>query len=77
MYSAPASVANVLAFGGGDGNFYVYSTQGKKLYSFGAQGLVASGPAVSNGRMYFGTYGGDSPTGSKDGVVYCLSVDGK
>ena len=68
MFSAPASVADVLAFGGGNGNFYIYTTAGAKLLSFGTAGLIASGPAVSNNRIYFGSY---------DKNIYCLSVDGQ
>ena len=72
MYSAPTSIADVLAFGGGDGDFYVFSASGAKLFDFATPGLVASGPAVSNGRLYFGSFGD-----SQAGDVYCLSVDGK
>jgi hypothetical protein len=44
----PVKSVDVLIFGGGDGNVYAYSTSGQKLFSFGALGLVASGPTISH-----------------------------
>ncbi len=77
MFSAPAAVADVLIFGGGEGNLYVYTTSGARVFAFGTLGLVPSGPAVSNNRFYFGSFGPkNAVTGLRDGVVYCLSVDG-
>jgi uncharacterized repeat protein (TIGR02543 family) len=75
LFSAPASVTDLIFFGGGDGNFYAAKSDGtflnpdgSKVFSFGTLGLVASGPAISNGRIYFGSY---------DGNVYCLSLNGQ
>ena len=68
LFSAPASITDMLFFGGGDGNFYGYKSDGTKIFSFGTGGLVPSGPAISNGRIYFGSY---------DGFVYCLSLNGQ
>lgn len=68
LFSAPAAVADVLVFGGGDGNLYVYTTSGTRVFPFGTLGPVASGPAISNGRIYFGSF---------DKNIYCLSVDGQ
>jgi outer membrane protein assembly factor BamB len=78
LLSAPASITDILLFGGGDGNFYVYSTSGQNLFSYGTLGLVASGPAISASRVYFGSYGPtNTTTGLRDGVVYCLSINGQ
>jgi outer membrane protein assembly factor BamB len=68
MFSAPAAVADVLVFGGGDGNLYIFNTSGAKVFAFGTSGLVASGPVISDSRIYFGSF---------DKNIYCLSVDGK
>jgi outer membrane protein assembly factor BamB len=68
LFSAPASVMDILLFGGGEGNFYAFDAAGTKVFSFGTNGLVASGPAISHGRIYFGSY---------DGFVYCLSLNGQ
>jgi outer membrane protein assembly factor BamB len=68
LFSAPAAIADVLIFGGGEGNFYVYSDSGSKVFSAGTLGLVASGPAISGGRIYFGSF---------DKNIYCFSVDGQ
>ena len=71
-------MTDILLFGGGEGNFYVYNTSGQRLFSFGTFGLVASGPAISNSRVYFGSYGAkNTTTGLRDGVVYCLSINGQ
>ncbi len=68
LFSAPASITDVVFFGGGEGNFYAYSTSGQKLFSTGTLGLVASGPAISHSRVYFGSF---------DHFVYCLSINGQ
>jgi outer membrane protein assembly factor BamB len=78
LYSAPAAITDILLFGGGEGNFYAYSMSGQKLFSFGTFGLVTSGPAISDSRVYFGSYGPkNSTTGLRDGTVYCLSINGQ
>jgi outer membrane protein assembly factor BamB len=68
LFSAPASTGDMLFFGGGDGNFYGYKSDGTRKFAFGTLGLVASGPAISNGRIYFGSF---------DGTVTCLSRNGQ
>jgi outer membrane protein assembly factor BamB len=76
LFSAPASVNDLIFFGGGDGNFYAMLQDGTfidpststKIFSFGTLGLVTSGPAISHGQVIFG---------SADGKVYCLSLNGQ
>lgn len=70
LFSAPAAITDILFFGGGSGsgNFYAYSTAGDRLFTFGTLGLVASGPAISHSRVYFGSF---------DHFVYCLSINGE
>jgi outer membrane protein assembly factor BamB len=68
LLSAPASIADILLFGGGEGNFYAFDTSGNKLFAFGTGGLIPSSPAISHSRVYFGSY---------DHYVYCLSLNGQ
>lgn len=68
LFSAPASITDVVFFGGGEGNFYAYSTSGQQLFSTATLGLVVSGPAISHSRVYFGSF---------DRFVYCLSINGQ
>lgn len=67
LFSAPALIADLAFFGGGEGNFYAANRDGEIVFAYGTNGLVASGPAISHGGVYFGSY---------DGMVYCLSLDG-
>jgi outer membrane protein assembly factor BamB len=68
LFSAPASITDLLLFGGGEGNFYAFDEAGNRVFAFGTLGLVPSGPAISHSRVYFGSY---------DGYVYCLSLNGQ
>ena len=67
LFSAPAVITDLVFFGGGEGNFYAAIIDGQIVFSYGTLGLVASGPAISNSQVYFGSY---------DGALYCLSLNG-
>ena len=73
-YSAPALINDLLFYGRNDGEFVAVLTKpttqltpGAIVYQFTTGGAVAGGPAISNGRIYFG---------SADGHLYCLSIGG-
>ena len=68
LFSAPAVVADLIFFGGGEGNFYAATTEGVMMWSSGTGGLVASGPAISHSMVFVGSY---------DGFVHAYSLDGK
>jgi outer membrane protein assembly factor BamB len=68
LFSAAASITDLLFIGSDDHNFYVYTTSGKRLLTVETGGRIASGPAISHSRVYFGSF---------DGFVYCLSINGQ
>jgi outer membrane protein assembly factor BamB len=69
LFSAPAVIKDVILLGSDDHNFYAVSnTNGAVLFKFPTGSVVDSGPAISNGRIYFG---------SADFFVYCLSINGQ
>jgi outer membrane protein assembly factor BamB len=69
LFSAPAVIKDVILLGSDDHNFYAVSnTNGAVLFKFPTGSVVDSGPAISNGRVYFG---------SADFFVYCLSINGQ
>jgi outer membrane protein assembly factor BamB len=58
LFGQPASIEDVVFFGGSDGNLYVSSDTGKILTQF-AVGPVVGGIAISGNRVYFGTTAGN------------------
>jgi outer membrane protein assembly factor BamB len=66
--SAPASITDILLFGGGEKNFYAFDDAGTQLFAFATNGYVASGAATSRSRAYFGSF---------EGYIYCLCVNGQ
>ena len=68
-YSAPAEIQDVVLFGAVDNALHAASTaSGAALWTFTTGGEIDSGPAISNGRVYFG---------SRDGYLYCVSPNGQ
>jgi len=73
IYSAPAVTrASAFAFfGSTDGNLYAVSTAATTslsiVWSYHVGASIDSGPAISNGRVYFG---------ASDGYIRCLSPNG-
>jgi glucose dehydrogenase len=67
LFGQPASIEDVVFFGGSDGNLYVSSDTGKILTQF-AVGPVVGGIAISGNRVYFGTTAGN---------IDCMSVNGQ
>jgi outer membrane protein assembly factor BamB len=67
LFSAPAVIKDVIFMGSDDHNFYAIGNNGVVLFRFLTGNVVDSGPAISNGRVYFG---------STDGRLYCLSING-
>jgi len=73
--SAPALINDLLFYGNNAGDLVAVTTQststglggGTVVYTYVTGGPVWSGPAISNGRIYFG---------STDTYVYCLSIGG-
>jgi outer membrane protein assembly factor BamB len=74
IYSAPAMPRDIdtVLFGSTDNNLYAAATglsQGMAVvWSYHVGSNVDSGPAISNGRLYFG---------ASDGYLRCLSVNGQ
>ncbi|MFQ5949696.1 MAG: PQQ-binding-like beta-propeller repeat protein, partial [Nitrospiria bacterium] len=68
LYSSPAIIADLIIFGGGEGNIHAATTEGQIVWSYGTLGLVASSPAISHNTIYFGSY---------DGSLYAVSIDGQ
>jgi polyvinyl alcohol dehydrogenase (cytochrome) len=78
MYSAPAliggneqQVAQTALLLAGSDDHHLYALNGDTgavLWSYATGGAIDSGPAVSNGRVYFG---------SSDGYLRCLSLNGQ
>jgi glucose dehydrogenase len=67
LFGQPASIEDVVFFGGSDGNLDVSSDTGKILTQF-AVGPVVGGIAISGNRVYFGTTAGN---------IDCMSVNGQ
>jgi outer membrane protein assembly factor BamB len=67
LLSAPAVIKDVIFVGSDDHNFSAVSNNGAVLFKFPTGSVIDSGPAISNGRVYFG---------SADFNVYCLSING-
>jgi outer membrane protein assembly factor BamB len=67
LFGQPASIQDVVLFGGTDGNLYVSNDAGKILTQFSV-GPIWGGIAISGGRVYFGTTAGN---------IYCMSVNGQ
>ena len=68
LFSAPLIVNDVALFGSDDFKLHAATLAGSLIWSFPTNGKVDSGPAESNGRIYFG---------SNDGNLYALSVGAK
>jgi outer membrane protein assembly factor BamB len=70
LYSAPAIIQDVVFFGSTDHKLHAarWGTSWGELWSYTTGGNVDSGPAISNGRIYFG---------SDDGYLRCLSIGGQ
>jgi len=68
LFSAPATMTDLVFFGGGEGNIHAATVDGQLVWEFGTLGLVASGPAISHNTVYFGSF---------DGVLYAVSIDGQ
>jgi len=68
-WSSPAAIQDVVIFGSNDGNLYVAGQYGKILQTFPmGTAAIYSGPAISNGRVYFG---------DTAGTLYCMSINGQ
>jgi polyvinyl alcohol dehydrogenase (cytochrome) len=53
---APITLANGVGFVSAESQFEAFDTEtGERLYSLQASGTIASGAAISNGRVYFGS----------------------
>ena len=68
LYGAPASIQDIVLFGGVDGNLYVTAQYGKTLTSFPIGAPIFGGIAISNGRLYFG---------DTSGIIHCMSINGQ
>jgi outer membrane protein assembly factor BamB len=68
LYGAPASIQDIVLFGGVDGNLYVTAQYGKTLTSFPIGVPIFGGIAISNGRVYFG---------DTSGIIHCMSINGQ
>ncbi len=68
LFGAPASIQDVVLYGGTDGNLYASAQYGKVLATFPIGPTIWGGVAISNGRVYFGDTGG---------VIHCLSINAK
>jgi outer membrane protein assembly factor BamB len=68
IFSSPMMVNDVILFGSDDFKLHAVSRFGKVLFSFATNGPLDSGPAESQGRIYFG---------SNDGNLYSLSIGAK
>lgn len=68
LYSAPAILQDLVFFGSTDHKLHAarWETSPGEVWSYPTGGNVDSGPAVSNGRIYFG---------SDDGYLRCLSIN--
>lgn len=72
QWSSPAAIQDLIFIGGGDNSLHAVTANGtpngKFVWQFPVQGPVFSSPAISHGRIYFG---------SNDGFIYCLSINGQ
>jgi outer membrane protein assembly factor BamB len=68
LFSAPATMTDLIFFGGGEGNIHAATTDGVLVWSAGTNGLVAGGPAISHNTIYYASY---------DGFLYAATLDGK
>jgi outer membrane protein assembly factor BamB len=70
LQSAPASITDLIIFGGGDGKLYITDTNGNVLATFptGDTERIASGPAISHSQIFFGAF---------DKHLYAYSLNGQ
>lgn len=68
LFSAPATMTDLIFFGGGEGNIHAATTDGLLVWSAGTNGLVAGGPAISHNTIYYTSY---------DGFLYAATLDGQ
>jgi outer membrane protein assembly factor BamB len=66
IFSAPAAIRDLIFVGANDQKLHAYNSAGTSMWSYQTGGTIASGPAISNGRVY---------VGSNDGNVYCFSLN--
>jgi outer membrane protein assembly factor BamB len=68
LLSAPAGITDLIFFGGMNNTIYAMTTSGTIVWQYPTLGFVASGPAISNGRIY---------VGSVDNNLYAFSLNGQ
>src|SRR5205823_4785199 len=59
IFSAPAAITNLIFVGANDNKLHAYTSAGTSVWSYQTGGTIASGPAISNGRIYVGSNDGN------------------